>query len=48
MHATATETDFVLPSSRVAALTALVVCATHPERRTVLSPLSGRPLAQIP
>lgn len=48
MHAAATETDFVLPSSRVAALTALVVCSAQPERRTVVSPLSGRPLAQIP
>ncbi|MFT3969135.1 MAG: succinic semialdehyde dehydrogenase [Micropruina sp.] len=48
MHAAVTETDFILPSARVAALTALVVCSAKPDRTTVISPLSGRPLAQIP
>ncbi|MFT4218404.1 MAG: succinic semialdehyde dehydrogenase [Micropruina sp.] len=48
MRATVTEKEFVLPSARVAALTALVVSASDAPRRTVVSPLSGRPLAQIP
>lgn len=48
MHETVIGTDFVLPPDRVAALTALIVAARDTPPSTVRSPLTGRPLGEIP